>query len=220
VVLPNILGDKHPLDMYYAYGIRNSFGINFDPVTGNLWDTENGPDYADEINLVEPGFNSGWEKAQGIWKPENDSGGSVAPEEPSNFANFGGNGKYSDPEFTWKLPVGVTSIKFLDSDKLGKEYENDLLVADIHKGNIYHFELNAQRTELILKGALADKVADTDEEYKEILFASGFNGITDIEVGPDGYLYVLTFHERTKADRQHYYGQGAIYRIVPADLDD
>jgi glucose/arabinose dehydrogenase len=37
-----ILGDEHPLDYYYAYGIRNSFGINFDPLTGNLWDTENG----------------------------------------------------------------------------------------------------------------------------------------------------------------------------------
>jgi glucose/arabinose dehydrogenase len=33
-----------------------------------LWDTENGPEFGDEINLVEPGFNSGWEKAQGIWK--------------------------------------------------------------------------------------------------------------------------------------------------------
>ena len=57
-----ILGDEHPLDMYYAYGIRNSFGMDFDPVTGKLWDTENGPNYGDEINLVEPGFNSGWQE--------------------------------------------------------------------------------------------------------------------------------------------------------------
>jgi aldose sugar dehydrogenase len=28
-----ILGDEHPLDMYYAYGIRNSFGMAFDPLT-------------------------------------------------------------------------------------------------------------------------------------------------------------------------------------------
>src|SRR5215207_968882 len=58
-----MLGDKHPLDMYYAYGIRNSFGLAFDPLTGNLWDTENGG--FDEINLVEPGFNSGWNKISG-----------------------------------------------------------------------------------------------------------------------------------------------------------
>jgi glucose/arabinose dehydrogenase len=56
----SIIGDEIPLNLYYAYGIRNSFGIDFDPMTGNLWDTENGPGYGDEINLVEPGFNSGW----------------------------------------------------------------------------------------------------------------------------------------------------------------
>ena len=43
-----------PLNLYYAYGIRNSFGIGFDPVSGKLWDTENGPSFGDEINLVEP----------------------------------------------------------------------------------------------------------------------------------------------------------------------
>ena len=54
-----------PLRVYYAYGIRNSFGIDFDPVTGNMWDTENGPFDGDEINIVQPGFNSGWLKVAG-----------------------------------------------------------------------------------------------------------------------------------------------------------
>jgi glucose/arabinose dehydrogenase len=54
------------LQYYYAYGIRSSFGIDFDPVTGNLWDTENGPDFGDEINLVEPGSNSGWAEVMGL----------------------------------------------------------------------------------------------------------------------------------------------------------
>jgi glucose/arabinose dehydrogenase len=49
-----VLGDKYPLNLYYAYGIRNSFGIDFDPVTGYLWDTENGEIIGDEINLVKP----------------------------------------------------------------------------------------------------------------------------------------------------------------------
>ena len=40
-----IIGDKYPLNLYYGYGIRNSFGIDFDPVTGRLWDTENGPGF-------------------------------------------------------------------------------------------------------------------------------------------------------------------------------
>jgi len=51
-----VLGDSIPLRLYYAYGIRNIFGYNFDPVTGNSWDAENGADDKDEINLVKPGF--------------------------------------------------------------------------------------------------------------------------------------------------------------------
>ena len=65
-----ILGNTSPLNLYYAYGIRNSFGIDFDPVTGKLWDTENGQKIGDEINLVEPGFNSGWNEIQGMWTTE------------------------------------------------------------------------------------------------------------------------------------------------------
>ncbi len=62
-----ILGNEYPFDLDCAYGIRNGFGMDLDPETGYLWDTENGPGFGDEINLVEPGFNSGWAKIQGIW---------------------------------------------------------------------------------------------------------------------------------------------------------
>ena len=66
IVDEGILSDSMPLRLYYAYGIRNSFGLAFDPITGFLWDTENGPQGGDEINLVEPGFNSGWNKIYGF----------------------------------------------------------------------------------------------------------------------------------------------------------
>jgi hypothetical protein len=67
-VEPPLFGNAtYPANVYYAYGIRNSFGIDFDPITKKLWNTENGPDYGDEINLVNPGFNSGWRQVQGIW---------------------------------------------------------------------------------------------------------------------------------------------------------
>ena len=135
-----ILGETHPLNKYYAYGIRNSFGIDFDPLTGNLWDTENGPEYGDEINLVKPGFNSGWSKVQGIWAapfglktlPSSNSQYKLdfAQKKPDNLVEFNGKGEYSPPEFTWNKPVGPTAIKFLATDKLGKEYKNDLFVGD------------------------------------------------------------------------------------------
>jgi aldose sugar dehydrogenase len=213
------LGDKHtmgdddPLDKYYAYGIRNSFGLDFDPVTGNLWDTENGPGFGDEINLVEPGFNSGWKEIQGIWKYENYSSGSDTRLEIDDLEDFGGQANYSHPEFTWQHPVGVSALKFLASDKLGKKYQNDIFVGDINNGYIYHFDLHQNRKELMLNGQLEDRVANSDDEIDSIVFGTGFNGskhafagISDIEVGPyDGFLYVVSL------------GQGAIYRIVPID---
>jgi aldose sugar dehydrogenase len=188
-----ILGDEDPLNKYYAYGIRNSFGIDFDPVSGKLWDTENGPGFGDEINLVEPGFNSGWNRVQGIWEREDYYGGPVAPEQPDDLVDFGGKGKYSTPEFMWSHTAGVTSIKFLDSDKLGKEYQYDMLVGDLNNGNLYHFDLSEDRNQLILDGPLKDRIANNQDELQEAILAHGFNGITDIEVGPDGYLYVLSY---------------------------
>jgi glucose/arabinose dehydrogenase len=187
-----ILGDTYPLNLYYAYGIRNSFGMDFDPVTGNLWNTENGPDYGDEINLVEPGFNSGAGILEGL---------STEPDKIKNLADFDGQGKYSDPEFEWIVPVAPTAIKFFNSDKFGEEYKNDMFIADINNGNIYHFDLNKDRTELLLGGKLKDKVANESDDLSDIIFAKGFNGIADLQVGSDGYLYVLS--------------NGIIYRIVP-----
>jgi len=180
------------LNLYYAYGIRNSFGMDFDPVTGNLWDTENGPEYGDEINLVEPGFNSGTDIVQGM---------STEYDELDNLVDFDGKGKYSDPEFVWTIPVAPTAIKFFNSDKFGKEFKNDMFVADFNHGNIYHFELNKKRTALSLDGPLRDKREDKPVESKKIIFATGFGGITDLQVSPDGYLYVLS--------------GDSIFRIVP-----
>ena len=199
------LGDRVPLNLYYSYGLRNSFGIDFDPITGKLWDTENGEDFGDEINLVEPGFNSGWSKVQGTWTLDEGEEGmtEAAPLNPENgLVDFEGKGKYSSPEFTWRESLGPSAIKFLNSDRLGIQYENDIFVGDIDNGNLYHFDLNKDRTALVLEGPLADKLADSDNENEGIIFGQGFGAITDIEVGPDGYLYIVGI-------------QGTIYRIVP-----
>ena len=198
-----------PLNLYYAYGIRNSFGIDFDPVSGKLWDTENGPKYGDEINLVEPGFNSGWVQVMGIWTPEGaigkETAGPVNSNPSSNLVDFEGKGKYRAPEFIWFKPVAPTALKFFDSEKLGKQYQNNMFVGDIKNGNLYNFKLNQDRTGLVLNDTtLSNKISNTPQDSQPLIFASGFEGgITDLQVGPeDGYLYVLTF-------------AGSIYRITP-----
>jgi glucose/arabinose dehydrogenase len=100
-IVQGIIGDKDPLDKYYAYGLRNSFGMDFDPVTGNLWDTENGAACCDEINLVQPGFNSGWRKVQGFWEVKGNTYGQLVQNPTGLLVDFGGKGKYSAPKFVW-----------------------------------------------------------------------------------------------------------------------
>jgi glucose/arabinose dehydrogenase len=220
------LDENSILNKYFAYGIRNSFGIDFDPITGKLWDTENGPAFGDEINLVDPGFNSGWLKIQGMWPIT-----SYAMLEPQgieppykgylegdknklnrtlstyqgDLVDFEGKGHYSEPEFTWNITVAITALKFLDSDKLGEKYENDMFAADYNYGRIYHFDLNENRTSLMLENSLSDKIAHSSEreELEAIILGEGFDAITDLEVGPDGYLYVVSHKD------------GKIFRIVP-----
>jgi glucose/arabinose dehydrogenase len=53
------------LQKVFAYGLRNGFGMAFDPVGGALWEQENGDDSFSELNRVEPGMNSGWVQAMG-----------------------------------------------------------------------------------------------------------------------------------------------------------
>ena len=199
-----IFGDEPLLDVYYAMGIRNSFGIDFDPVTDNLWDTENGPTAGDEINLVYPGFNSGWSLIQGFYK--NDLTGTGA--KPDDLVYFG-RGFYSDSKFEWVTTIGVTALKFLNTDKLGKKYENNMFVGDINNGLLYRFILNEGRDNVLINDSslgdiklLADHEVNDPKENQPIVFGQGFGGITDIEVGSDGYLYVLSY-------------TGSLFRILP-----
>jgi glucose/arabinose dehydrogenase len=190
------------MQKYYAYGIRNSFGLAMDPISGLLWDTENGPDSYDEMNIVHPGFNSGWNQIMG---PISHS--SIEQEDLEEELMIFDGSKYADPIFSWKDPVGLTDLEFLNSTALGLEYAYNLFVGDINNGNLYYFELNDSRTGIELDDNdlddLTDQVADDEQQLSGIVFGSGFEeGITDIETGPDGFLYILTFN-------------GSIYRILP-----
>lgn len=178
----------------FAYGIRNSFGITFDPVNENLWDTENGPDVFDEINMVSPGFNSGWEKVMG---PIALSGITTA-----DLVNFPGS-SYTDPVMNWRQPIGITDLEVFSSSQLGPAYRFNLFVGDINNGNLYFLTFNQARTGFVLTHpGLSDKIVDNSGELASITLITGFSGVTDLMTASDGLLYVLS------------YGDGKIYRIT------
>ena len=177
---------------YFAMGIRNSFGLAIDPVTGNLWATENGNDDFDEINLVPEKFNSGWIVIMGpVTESELDS--------LPGYEDY----VYDDPKFTWEEPVAPTGLDFAKFQEIDK-YDDSLFVGDCNTGNIYNFELNENRDGFEFTSSfLQDNIINKNESMDEIIIGTGFGCVTDIERGPDGFLYIVSLSE------------GTVFRILP-----
>jgi glucose/arabinose dehydrogenase len=159
----------------FAYGLRNSFGIAFDPRSGNLWDQQNADDAFDEINRVERGMNGGWIQVMGplsrirqfkeIEQTLPPSGGLPGAQlqqirwPPSNIADnpfqaffrlfWLPGSRYSDPEFSWKFAVPPAGIGFLSSRELGREYRDDLFAGAATEntagGYLFRFDLSGNR---------------------------------------------------------------------------
>lgn len=189
-----------PMGRYYAYGIRNSFGLTIDPLTGALWESENGPSSYDEINRVIPGMNGGWTQIMGPDSRDPQGLGDlwVAP-----------GSTYSDPEFSWGIPVAPTALTFPTSPIAGCRQFRNLIVGDNNCGQLYRFIPNAARDALSFTTLeLQDLVADNNsmicsDEMSEIVLGNGFGVITDLEPGPDGWIYAVSLFS------------GVIYRIGP-----
>lgn len=179
-------------ERYYAYGIRNSFGLAFDPLSGMLWDTENGDSTYDEVNPVARGMNSGWRRVMG---PVSRDGQGV-----SDLVMVEG-AVYVDPAFSWYATIAPTGICFPGNCRWPGGLRYDCFVGDV-RGFISRFRLNASRIGFLLQGGVADGVADSTPERNQVRWISGFGTITDLKIGPDGYMYVVSYF-------------GAIHRIRP-----
>ena len=146
------------LQKIFAYGLRNSFGMAFDPQTGNLWEQENGDDSFSELNRVPAGLNSGWVQIMGpASRVAQFKAIETDPTRPQPFAANGYFGlqqtrwspqniadtpaealsrlvlfpgaRFKDPELSWKFEVSPGGIGFLDSRRLGHAYRGDLFMA-------------------------------------------------------------------------------------------
>jgi len=211
---------KEGFEKYFGFGIRNGYGMTIDSETGNIWDTDNGPSEFDEINLIFPGFNGGWKKIMGP------NGKGLFSSPISDLTSIEG-AEYSDPEFSWKLSIGITGIEFLNSNLYGEKYENSVFVGDAY-GHVYRFELNENRDGFVFDDPkLNDLIADSPEEAESILFGRNLGIITDIKLGPDGYLYFISMVQgdepglRTwaanveKNVEEQGIGQGVLFRLIP-----
>jgi glucose/arabinose dehydrogenase/plastocyanin len=231
-----LLGDEagENIQMIWAYGIRNSFGLRFHPVSGDLWQTENGDDSWDEINRFEPRGNSGWiqimgppdrfaeyrsietASTDGLDNPDfpPDQLAASADEAMGRMfqiphpVNHLEGSAYAAPAFAWRYPPAVTAIEFVADDVLGPSSANSAFLGTVLTDALLRYPLSDDGTGFALEGGLADNVDDNAAkgdlgESEPYVVGTGFGIVTDIMLGPDGRLYVVSL------------SNGAVYVIDP-----
>ena len=219
------------LQKIFAYGLRNSFGMAFDPLSDTLFTQENGDDSFTELNRVEAGFNGGWVQIMGPverldeykaietspryfglqqvrWPPTRIAD---TPEEALARLFRLPGAHYTDPLLSWKFEVAPGGLGFVRGQQLGPEYEGDLIMGAARTfllgGQLWRFKLNDERQEFVFSDPrLDDQVADNLDKYdltesESLLFGQNFGITTDIQSGPTGTLFVVSL------------SNGAIYEI-------
>jgi glucose/arabinose dehydrogenase len=154
----------------YTMGHRNSLGLMVHPVTGVLWNNENGPNGGDEINIILPGRNYGWP----VVSFGRDYAGPRISEHPTKEG-------MESPIVVWLPSIAVSGMTVYTGDHFPK-----------WKGNVF---VGSMRTGEIPGTGHVERIvfnAETEELRRETLLGELRQRIRDVRQGPDGYLYLLT----------------------------
>lgn len=155
------VSDPKAMKSLYSLGNRNIQGMAIHPETGELWTTEHGPMGGDEVNLIKPGKNYGWETiTYGI-----NYNGTIITE----FTHKPG---MEQPNLYWRPSIAVCGLDFYRGD-LFKKWKNKLLVGALKYEEVRLLSIEGDRVmhdEVILKGQ---------------------GRVRDVQTGPDGAIYVV-----------------------------
>ena len=206
----------------FAYGVRNGFGMAFDPLSGFLWTQENGDDAFDEMNRVTAGSNGGWIQLMGPlgrinefksiettygagnlqqlrWPPSNISD---TPQGALARLYMLPGAQYTDPEFSWKFAVAPATLGFVKGRGLGPQFESDMLVGasrtTLLNGYLFRFKFAGTRQHFSFNDPrLADLVADNTDKFdlaesESLVVGRDFGITTDIQTGPNGNVFVVS----------------------------
>jgi glucose/arabinose dehydrogenase len=154
----------NPYGRIWSYGHRNSFGFTFDPETGRLWETENGPECTDEINLIAKGANYGWGPNE-----------TCSLAKPHGTNNSGPKPRHLPKKF-YASTIGITGAEFCERCGIGP-LNGDLVFGDVNTGAIRAISLNAKRNDFSNAGHII-KTAPS--------------GVHSMEVSPSGHLFFST----------------------------
>ena len=154
----------NPFGRIWSYGHRNSFGFTFDPRTGRLWETENGPECTDEINLIAKGANYGWGPNESCSLPK-----------PQGINNSGPKPRHM-PKRYFGSTIGITGAAFCHRCGIGS-LNGDLVFGDVNSGSIRAIGLNHKRNDF----ATAPHIIKTAP-----------SGVHSVEVSPNRHLFFST----------------------------
>jgi len=153
----------------FSYGHRNTLGLIVHPVSGDLWNTENGPNGGDEINIVKAGKNYGW--------PTVSMGRDYAGPWQGRFEKDGMEG----PLVYWVPAIATSGLAIYTGDRF-PNWKGNAFVGGLRMGEI-------PGTGHLERVVFNDK---TEEIRREILLWDLHQRIRDVRQGPDGLLYLLT----------------------------
>jgi glucose/arabinose dehydrogenase len=175
----------------FAYGIRNSFGMRFDPKAGGLWIEENGDDSFDKISRVGAGANNGWIQTMGPPSRVKDykeiesrrisppslqqarwpaSRIADTPEEALARLVILPGAHYNEPKFSWKFAVPPAAVGFINGPGLGPQYDGDFVTGAAtfrtEGGHLFRFKLTQDRQDIDLDASgLAGRVAENNAKH-------------------------------------------------------
>jgi aldose sugar dehydrogenase len=154
----------------YTLGHRNALGLTVHPVTGTVWQNENGPNGGDEVNIIVPGANYGWplvslgRQYDGPWQADG----------PTHAG-------YQHPVAYWMPAIAVSGMTFYTGTALPR-WQGNLFVGALRTGEIP----GTGHLERILLNE------NFEELRRETLLTDLRQRIRDVRQGPDGYLYLAT----------------------------
>jgi len=172
----------------FALGIRNAIGMAFRPETGQLWETENGPQGGDEINIIQAGLNYGWPVVTYGRAYSNDPEGARSGLPPPTIQPPTAAPGMEEPFTYYKPSIAIAGMTFYTGDKF-PEWTGDLFAGGLAGRQLSRVIFNPQDL----------------ESRRQVLLSELGQRIRDVKQGPDGFLYVTT-------DMQ----DGAVLRIEPA----
>ncbi|MXO58362.1 PQQ-dependent sugar dehydrogenase [Altererythrobacter salegens] len=155
----------------YSLGHRGALGLAIHPLTGDLWESENGPNGGDEINIIKPGHNYGWPFV------------SLGRAYPGPWQSGGrpGHEVFEPPVIYWMPAIAVSGLMFYTGDALPK-WKGDIFVGALRTGEIP----GTGHLERILVNK------DMEELRRETLLYDLHQRIRDVKQGPEGYIYMVT----------------------------